>query len=127
MTFEHITHGQIKEFDVSGRSIRMDSKLIGSNIAYFSRYEIIHQSFCRYYKELSNSGKMTLTDTDREQIDVVIHEESAKTVYCSTKEEIKSRMQQLGALIYKVLQLIPCNESESFFRHFKGFFWSSTK
>jgi hypothetical protein len=40
-TFAHITHEQIKQFDVNGRNIRMDSKLIGSNIAYFSRYVIL--------------------------------------------------------------------------------------
>ena len=114
LTFEHITREQIKEFDVSGRSIRMDSKLIGSNIAYFSRYEIIHHSFCRYYKGLSESVKMTLADSDREQLDTILKEESTKTVYRSTKEEIKSRMQQLGTLIYKVLKLIPGNESEPF-------------
>ncbi|HAX93763.1 MAG TPA: hypothetical protein DCY25_07445 [Bacteroidales bacterium] len=33
--FAHITRGQIKEFDVTGSNIRMDSKLIGSNIALF--------------------------------------------------------------------------------------------
>lgn len=113
LAFEHITHEQIKEFDVSGRSIRMDSKLIGSNIAYFSRYEIIHHSFCRYYKGLSESVKMTLADSDREQLEAIFTEESGKTVYRSTKEEIKSRMQKLGTLIYKVLNLIPDNKSES--------------
>lgn len=32
-TFTAVTKGQAKEFQVSGRSIRMDSKLLGSNIA----------------------------------------------------------------------------------------------
>lgn len=40
--FEPVTQGQVKDFDVNGKKIRMDSKLIGSNIAWFSRYEIIH-------------------------------------------------------------------------------------
>lgn len=114
LTFEQITHEQIKEFGVSGRSIRMDSKLIGSNIAFFSRYEIIHHSFCLYYKGLSESVKMILADTDRQQLDAIFKEESTKTVYRSTKEEIKSRLQKFGTLIYKVLNLIPGNESESF-------------
>ena len=37
--FTQITSEQIKEFDVNGRSVRMDSKLIGSNIALFSRFD----------------------------------------------------------------------------------------
>lgn len=114
LTFEQITHEQIKEFGVSGRSIRMDSKLIGSNIAFFSRYEIIHHSFCRYYKELSESVKMTLAEKDREQVDSILKEESTKTVYRSTKEEIKSHLQTLGSLIYKVLQLLPATDCEPF-------------
>ena len=32
-TFTAVTKGQAQEFQVSGRSIRMDSKLLGSNIA----------------------------------------------------------------------------------------------
>jgi hypothetical protein len=44
ITFNQITRDQISEFNVHGKSIRMDSKFIGSNIAFYSRYEIIHQS-----------------------------------------------------------------------------------
>ena len=51
-TFKRITSGQVQEFDVNGRSIRMDSKLLGSNIAFYSRYEIIHHTLCRFYKTL---------------------------------------------------------------------------
>ena len=29
---------------ISGKAVRMDSKLISSNIAWFSRYEIIHET-----------------------------------------------------------------------------------
>jgi hypothetical protein len=39
-----ITASQILEFNVSGKQIRMDSKLIGSNIAWLSRYELIHET-----------------------------------------------------------------------------------
>ena len=48
-TFAAVTTGQAKEFQVSGRSIRMDSKLLGSNIAWLSRYELVHETlrlFC---------------------------------------------------------------------------------
>ena len=58
--FAHITSGQIREFDVNGRSIRMDSKLIGSNIAIFTRYEIIHQTLCMFYKSIDKAAKSRL-------------------------------------------------------------------
>ncbi|MDD6506230.1 MAG: hypothetical protein PUF39_02450 [Prevotellaceae bacterium] len=37
----------IKIFKISGTSVRMDSKLIGSNIAQYSRYELIHRTLCK--------------------------------------------------------------------------------
>ena len=40
--FKQITKAQAIEYRISGKAIRMDSKLISSNIAWYSRYEIIH-------------------------------------------------------------------------------------
>ncbi|ULB33997.1 hypothetical protein [Proteiniphilum propionicum] len=37
-------------FKISGKSVRMDSKLIGSNIAWYSRFEIIHNTFRGFIK-----------------------------------------------------------------------------
>jgi hypothetical protein len=102
-TFEQITHGQVKDFDVNGRSIRMDSKLIGSNIAYFSRYEIIHQTLCMFYKTLEDLAKFKLSASDRDQLKAISEEEAVKTVYRSTREDIKSRSHSIGILIYKLL------------------------
>jgi len=102
-TFEQITHGQIKDFNVNGCNIRMDSKLIGSNIAFFSRYEIIHQTLCKFYKTLDEQTKLRLSDSDRNQLKDISEEEAAKTVYRSTREDIKSRSHSLGVLIYKIL------------------------
>jgi hypothetical protein len=39
--FAQITKTQMIDFYVSGKKIRMDSKLLGSNIAWLSRYELI--------------------------------------------------------------------------------------
>jgi len=113
-TFAHITSGQIKEFDVNGRSIRMDSKLIGSNIALFTRYEIIHQTLCMFYKSLDKVAKLRLTATDLEQLEKLVKEEPIKTVYRSTREELKGRLQPIGFLIYKLLTLFGDLQTESF-------------
>jgi hypothetical protein len=112
--FAQITSGQIKEFDVNGRSIRMDSKLIGSNIALFSRYEIIHQTLCMFFKTLDNAAKSTLSLSDLEQLEKLVIEEPLKTVYRSTREEIKSRLQPIGIISYKLLSLFGNLQTESF-------------
>jgi len=114
VVFAHITRGQIKEFDVNGQSIRMDSKLMGSNIALFTRYEIIHQTLCLFYKSLDKVAKTRLLATDLEQIEKLVEEESSKTVYRSTREELKERLQPIGILIYKLLKLFGDLKTESF-------------
>jgi len=102
-TFAQITREQINQFDVNGRNIRMDSKLIGSNIAYYSRYEIIHQTLSRFYKSLGKLGQSRLTLSERQQLDDLANEEPSKTIYRSTKEEIQGRLQLIGVWIYKLL------------------------
>jgi hypothetical protein len=113
-TFAQITREQIKQFDVNGRKIRMDSKLIGSNIAYYSRYEIIHHTLSRFYTSLGDLGKARVAPTEKQQLDELIGEEPNKTVYRSTKEEIKGRLQQMGALIYSLLHTFSGQTSESY-------------
>jgi len=113
-TFAHITREQIKQFDINGRKIRMDSKLIGSNIAYYSRYEIIHQTLSRIYKSLGKLGQTRLTPSDRQQLDELAGEEPNKTVYRSTKEEIQGRLQLMGVLIYNLLNTFTGQTSEDY-------------
>jgi hypothetical protein len=112
--FAQITSGQIKDFDVNGRSIRMDSKLIGSNIALFSRYEIIHQTLCMFYKSLDKVAKSRILAAELQQLKELVEEESSKTVYRSTREELKGRLQPIGILIYKMLKLFSELQTDSF-------------
>jgi len=110
--FAHITSDQIREFDVNGRNIRMDSKLIGSNIAIFTRYEIIHQTLCMFYKSLDKAAKSKLFVADRKQLELLMKEESSKTVYHSTKDELRGRLQTIGILIYNLLNRLEYLQTE---------------
>jgi hypothetical protein len=113
-TFVSITHGQVKEFEVNGRNIRMDSKLVGSNIALFSRYEIIHQALCMFIKRLDKTLMAEFPLELQAQMDELLQEEPQKTVYRSTKDEIKGRLHPIGILIYKILQLCSGQQSDAF-------------
>jgi hypothetical protein len=112
--FETVTRGQIKDFEVSGKSIRMDSKLFGSNIAWYSRYEIIHQTFVLFCKTLKESDILLFPEEDRQQLKPLFEEEPLKIIYRSTKEEVQTRMQAIGILAYKTLMLFPDNKSEAY-------------
>jgi len=78
----------------------MDSKLLSSNIAFYSRYEIIYHTFLRFYKVLDVKGRKKLTAKIRLQIEELSGEKAQKTVYRSNKSEIESRLQSLGPLMY---------------------------
>lgn len=101
--FSQITQSQCIEFDVSGKRVRMDSKLLGSNIAWLSRYEIIHETLRLFYKEVKELGK--IDSVTEEKLDSILKFEGNKVVYISSSEEVKTKLQELGELIYKILPL----------------------
>lgn len=112
--FLQITGEQIKEFDVNGKSIRMDSKLIGANIALYSRYEIIHHTLRMFYQSLDDKAKTELSPQDLKQLKELIEEDPGKTVYRNTREELKHRLQPIGIISYKLLSLFGNLQTEPF-------------
>ena len=114
LTFKKITHDQVKEFNINGQNVRMDSKLLSSNIAFYSRYEIIYHTLLRFYKVLDVKGRKKLTSKIRLQIEGLSEEEAQKTVYRSNKSEIESRLQSLGPLMYKLVRGFTNNKSEQY-------------
>jgi hypothetical protein len=113
-TFEQITREQVKQFEVNGRQIRMDSKLIGSNIAHFSRYEIIHQTLSLFCKALDKKARSRLSSSQLQQLDNILGEEPGKTVYRSSREEIQTRSQGIGPVIYQLLDVFADQQREAY-------------
>lgn len=110
--FTQITSKQIKEFDVNGKRIRMDSKLIGGNIALYSRYEIIHHTLRMFFQSLDNEAKSKLSLADLEELEQLSKEDPAKAVYRSTREELQHKLQPIGILSYKLLSLFEYLQTE---------------
>ena len=100
--FEQVTGEQIKLFKISGNSVRMDSKLIGSNIAQYSRYELIHRTLCKVLRD--ECVIMMLNPKLRKGAEVWLGEDSGKTVYRSNKDEMAQRLVKIGLYIYAVLK-----------------------
>lgn len=101
--FEQITKEQCLEFNVSGKRIRMDSKLLGSNIAWLSRYEIIHETVKLFFKDIKKS--CLIDAITLEKLDQLLKLDGYKVVYTFTTEEVKSKLLELGDLIYKLLPM----------------------
>ena len=103
---QSITKSQIVEFNVSGKHIRMDSKLMGSNIAWYSRYELVHETLRLFIKERRGYiYKRSLSKNDLELIKSIEGESGDKVVYYRTKSEIGSRFLALGNLMYLFIRL----------------------
>lgn len=101
--FSQITKDQCIEFEVSGKRIRMDSKLLSSNIAWLSRYELIHETLRLFYKQIKQSDK--IDSATKERLDKLLCMKGEKILYTCSNEEVKNRLHELGCLIYKILPL----------------------
>ena len=104
--FKDVTKAQAVKFHVEGKSVRMDSKLIGSNIASYPRYRIILTTLQKWAK----CGLGSLNPSLRKKVEAYCQEDAQKTEYRSTSEEIQRRINELGAIIHKVLVRIKASD-----------------
>jgi len=107
---DQITKSQLLEFNVSGKQVRMDSKLIGSNIAWYSRYELIHETLRMFIAEREEFiFKKSLSKEEFSLIKNIQGEDGNKVVYRSTKSEIDTLFIALGKLMYRFIGLFKAN------------------
>lgn len=110
VVFKQVTAAQCLDFVVSGKRIRMDSKLLSSNIAWLSRYEIVHETVRIFYREVKEKTDQTTAN----KLENLLQMEGNKIVYQSTTEEVKTKLQELGELIYEILSMFSKLESASY-------------
>lgn len=103
---QQITKSQILDFNVSGKQVRMDSKLIGSNITWYTRYELVHETLALFIEERSEHiYKRSLSREEFALIAHIMDEEGNKFTYRSNKKEIDTRFVALGKLMYRLVNL----------------------
>ena len=103
--FKSITKAQAIEYKVTGKSVRMDSKLISSNIAWCSRYEIIHATFVKCVSK--DDAMMLESQMERQQALELLGEDATKTVFHTGSEALSNRLLMLGIIIDHILALNP--------------------
>lgn len=106
--FKQVTGAQAKEYRISGKTVRMDSKLISSNIAWYSRYEIIHETFLKCVGE-TEINKLS-DQMIRQQGLAFLSEDAAKTVYNTESDTLADRLLCLGIVISHLLAGRPKDE-----------------
>jgi len=112
--FKDVTKAQAVTFNVEGKSIRMDSKLIGSNIAKYSRYRLILSTLQQWAK----TGSERLNHKLRKRLAPYLDEDAQKTEYRSTIDEVQKRLKTVGALIYDILRHTKAGKDSTLYRVF---------
>lgn len=118
--FQQVTKQQCIDFEVSGKRIRMDSKLLGSNIAWLSRYELIHETARLFYHEIKRSGK--LDNITSEALENLLRVEGNKITYTCSSDEVNTKLHQLGELIYRILPLFSSQDAPQYYQTLKRVF-----
>ena len=102
--FEQLTSDQLSTFKISGKSVRMDSKLIDSNIAWYSRFDIIYNTFRWFVKSLGDRRMILLNLRLRKQMLLFLEKDAQKTVCRLNSETLGEKISSLSELIYQVLK-----------------------
>lgn len=100
MSFDKITKEQIKSYKVSGKKIRLDSKLINSNIALCTRIDLILETIRVFIKSLDLSAVETdLTKEDYELLLKLQEGSTTNLTYHLSKEDKELLLKRMGHVI----------------------------
>lgn len=103
--FQSITSTQIKTHKVLGNQVRLDSKLLNSNIALQNRLELVLSSVLRFMKgvELEDSLVNVLTPSQHNLLLSIKGKTPSNISYSKGKSEQESLLVELGYLISSLL------------------------
>jgi len=111
--FAQVTRSQVMEFKVDGKKIRMDSKLLGSNIAWYNRYELVHETLRLAYRAVKDQAAKVLSETEFDFLKATLGEAGKNVSYRSNKAELETKLTQLGIIIFKIISHIEGNTIKS--------------
>ena len=101
--FAQVTKSQAIDFQINGEKIRMDSKLLGSNIAWYSRYELIHETVRQVCISTKSRIEGLLLEDEVALLRRISGETGNKVSYRSTRLEIETKLVESGKVIYKII------------------------
>ncbi|QZE15410.1 transposase [Halosquirtibacter laminarini] len=99
--FTQITSSHIEILGIKSDTIRMDSKLLNSNIKWLSRYSLIHETLSLFLTKGCNN--FNFSDDLKPHISDVVSTDGDKVVYRNSTDSIKQKIVDLGILISNIL------------------------
>jgi len=112
--FEALTRGQMELFGLRGRQLRMDSKLVGSNIVKCSRLRLILSCVEAFIKSLNVEQYDRISEKDREYLGNLFRKKVSQIIYHLNSEEKSELLLGLGELIGRLIGLYEECDSEKY-------------
>ena len=97
--FQAVTKSQAELFGVNGQKIRMDSKLIGSNIVCCTRLQLVISSLQAFWKSLPKELRDRLDENRCLILDELCQKKPHQVVYPLSDAEKSQKLVELGDLI----------------------------
>ena len=113
LCFKTITKEQVKYYDVCGQRVRMDSKLIKTNIANCTRVQLVAGVIKKFLASLGKNHKVRLTKSyDLELLAELRSKTPENITYHLDKEEQVKLFSRLGYLLKKLVSLYSQKDSD---------------
>lgn len=119
--FEAVTRQQAEHFGVLASKLRMDSTLIGSNIASCTRLALVIGFLQVFYKSLSEASRRKLRSEDLSELDKLCQRGSHQMTYHLDKPEQEAYLKKLGELLQRLVCVFDSSDS-SHYPELKEFF-----
>ena len=100
--FEKLTASQANKFEVNGQEIRMDAKLINSNIAMCTRLQLVISVMTKFYKSLSQADQELLNSQDQTCLQELIGQSAWQHTYGLSTEQKDELLKELGAVLVRL-------------------------
>lgn len=108
MTFNGVTSNQLETLDISGKKVRMDSKLLQSNIAKMNRLQLILESLRVVVRSREKQFDALYEVLNEEQLELItqLGEKSTSNITYGLKKEDKNKLLlELGIIIKAMVTL----------------------
>lgn len=113
--FQKLTRTYAEIFGVTGNYTRMDSVLIGSNIAKSSRLQLIINVLQGFYKDINKIGLLDrLKPEDKELLKKMSRQKSGPITYQLDSKGREELIEQLGYVLYRIQKEFNEKDSEKY-------------
>ena len=111
-TFAQLTRTQAAAFGVLGQQIRMDSKLIGSNIATCCRLQLVLGCLQSFWASLDEADRSRMSATDPEVLDGLLKRKPHQAVYRLSRSVKEAMLCDMGPLLRRLARTYSGQDSD---------------